>query len=280
MADGKKTSKASGKPEQAFRDFKDIEEDYRFDSSIFTQDADKVAAVKYIIDKKLSRVDKTLILIYADCQSIRKMGQRLGFSHTTIRKEVTRIKNIIMKEYRQMTATWKPIPGFECYEVSDQGDVRSLDHFVQMDMKGTPCISLRPGRMLNPAKDSSGYLGVILSRPDGKRKNCRVHRLVAAAFIPNPQGLPQVNHKDENKLNNAASNLEWCTAKANSAYGTRPSRLSTKVAKYSLEGELLQVYDSMGKAAKDVGCSYTSIIHCCKGQSKTCRGYIWKYYGN
>ena len=102
MADGKKISKASGKPEQAFRDFKDIEEDYRFDPSIFTQDADKVAAVKYIIDNKLNRVDKTLILIYADCLSIRKMGQRLGFSHTTMRKEVSRIKKIIMDEYNKM----------------------------------------------------------------------------------------------------------------------------------------------------------------------------------
>lgn len=102
MADGKKISKASGKPEQAFRDFKDIEEDYRFDPSIFTRDADKVAAVKYIIDNKLNRVDKTLILIYADCLSIRKMGQRLGFSHTTMRKEVSRIKKIILDEYNKM----------------------------------------------------------------------------------------------------------------------------------------------------------------------------------
>lgn len=102
MADGKKTSKPSGKPEQAFREFKDIEEDYRFDPSIFTQDADRVAALKYIIDNKLSRVDKTLILIYADCLSIRKMGQRLGFSHTTMRKEVSRIRQIILEEYNKM----------------------------------------------------------------------------------------------------------------------------------------------------------------------------------
>lgn len=278
MANGKKTSKPSGKPEQAFRDFKDIEEDYRFDASIFTQDADKVAAVKYIIDNKLSRVDKTLILIYADCLSIRKMGQRLGFSHTTIRKEVSRIRTIIMKEYKAMQTTWKPIPGYECYEVSDRGEVRSLDHFVKMDMKGTPCISLRPGRILNPAKDSSGYLGVVLSRPDGKRKTVRVHRLVAQAFLPNPEGLPQVNHKDEDKTNNAVSNLEWCTAKANSAYGTRPGRLSTKVAKYSKDGKLLDVFSSVSLAAKDAGCHYTSIIHCCKGQCKTCRGFVWRYY--
>lgn len=95
-------SRKEGKPEKAYRDFKDIEADYKFDPSIFTQDADRVAALKYIIDNKLSRVDKTLILIYADCLSFRKMGKRLGFSHTTMRGEVTRIKGIILDEYNKM----------------------------------------------------------------------------------------------------------------------------------------------------------------------------------
>ena len=97
-----KKGKDEGKPENAFRDFKDIEADYAFDPSIFTQDGDRVAAIKYIIDNKLSRVDKTLILIYADCLSFRKMGKRLGFSHTTLRGEVTRIKKIILEEYAKM----------------------------------------------------------------------------------------------------------------------------------------------------------------------------------
>ena len=98
-----KTSKASGRPDNAVRAFKDIEADYAFDPSIFTQDAERVAAVKYIIDNKLSRVDKTIILIYADCLSFRKMGKRLGFSHTTMRCEVKRIKDIILDEYAKMT---------------------------------------------------------------------------------------------------------------------------------------------------------------------------------
>lgn len=92
----------SGRPDKAFRAFKDIESDYRFDPSIFTQDEERVASVKYIIDNKLSRVDKTLILIYADCLSFRKMGKRLGFSHTTMRCEVSRIKKIILDEYKKM----------------------------------------------------------------------------------------------------------------------------------------------------------------------------------
>lgn len=95
-------SKKQGKPENAFRDFKDIEADYRFDPSIFTEDGERVAALKYIINNKLSRVDKTLILIYADCMSYRKMGQRLGFSHTTMRNEVKRIKGLILEEFNKM----------------------------------------------------------------------------------------------------------------------------------------------------------------------------------
>ena len=102
MPNEPKTSTRSGRPEAAFREFKDIEAEYRFDPSIFTEEQEKVAALKYIIDNKLSRVDKTLILIYADCLSFRKMGKRLGFSHTTMRCEVKRIKDIILDEYEKM----------------------------------------------------------------------------------------------------------------------------------------------------------------------------------
>ena len=95
-------SKKQGKPENAFREFKDIEADYKFDPSIFTVDEERVAAIKYIIDNKLNRVDKTLILLYADCLSFRKLGKRMGFSHTTMREEIKRIKAIILDEYNKM----------------------------------------------------------------------------------------------------------------------------------------------------------------------------------
>lgn len=98
----KKTTKQSGNAEQAFREFKDIESEYQFDSSIFTQDNSRVAAVKWIIDNKLNRVDKTLILLYADCLSFRKLGKRMGFSHTTMREEIKRIKAIILTEYQKI----------------------------------------------------------------------------------------------------------------------------------------------------------------------------------
>ena len=95
-------SKKQGKPENAFREFKDIEADYKFDPSIFTVDEERVASIKYIIDNKLNRVDKTLILLYADCLSFRKLGKRMGFSHTAIRDEIVRIKRIILDEYNKL----------------------------------------------------------------------------------------------------------------------------------------------------------------------------------
>lgn len=102
MDEGPKTLTNSGKPDKAYREFKDIEADYAFDPSIFNDDPDRVAALKYIIDNKLSRVDKTLILIYVDCLSFRKMGERLGFSQTTMWHEVKRIKALILEEYKKL----------------------------------------------------------------------------------------------------------------------------------------------------------------------------------
>lgn len=79
-----------------------IEAEYRHDPSIFNEDTDRVNAVKYIIDNKLNQVDKTLILLYADCQSLRKLGKRMGFSQTTMHEEIRRIKAIILDEYNKM----------------------------------------------------------------------------------------------------------------------------------------------------------------------------------
>lgn len=107
--------------------------------------------------------------------------------------------------------TWKPIDKFEDYEVSDTGLVRSLKNGRK--------------RILSPGKNQWGYLHVNLCR-NGKAKHMYVHRLVADAFIPNPLGLPTVNHKDENKLNNNAENLEWLTMGDNNRYGTHPLRIA------------------------------------------------------
>lgn len=87
---------------EIIRDFKDIKEDYVFDPDIMNMEDERVHKVKEIINTKLSIIDKTLILLYVDCQSFRKLGERLGLSHMTCRKEIIRIKNIILTEYQKM----------------------------------------------------------------------------------------------------------------------------------------------------------------------------------
>ena len=87
------------KENEVVKEYKQIKEDYKFNPDIMSQDDSRVARIKEIIDTKLSLADKTIILLYVDCQSYRKLGARLGVSHMTLRREVQRIKNIILKEY-------------------------------------------------------------------------------------------------------------------------------------------------------------------------------------
>lgn len=112
-----------------------------------------------------------------------------------------------------MEEIWKDVKGFEgLYQVSNLGRVRSLDR-----RKNNQFFC---GKILSLAKDKDGYCLVTLN--DGKRKKTgRVHRLVALAFIQNPDNLPEINHIDENKENNSADNLEWCSTKYNLTYGSR-----------------------------------------------------------
>lgn len=115
-----------------------------------------------------------------------------------------------------MIEEWKPVVGYEgLYEVSSLGRVRSLDRYV----KNNYSYWLRKGKVLSPEKNKDGYLLVSLCC-NGKRYLRTVHRLVAEAFIPNPDNLPEVNHINEDKSNNRVENLEWCTRKYNINFGT------------------------------------------------------------
>ena len=89
------------KTKEIIKDFKEIKEDYKFSADIMCREEERVHRIKEIINTKLSLVDKTLILLYTDCLSYRKLGKRLGLSHMTCRKEIIRIKNIILKEYEK-----------------------------------------------------------------------------------------------------------------------------------------------------------------------------------
>lgn len=132
-----------------------------------------------------------------------------------------------------MEETWKSVVGYEgLYEVSNLGNVRSVDRYVHSEYRSHTV----KGISIKQHLGKDGYMFVTLSK-DGNKKSYKVHRLVAQAYIPNPEDLPQVNHMDEDKCNNVVTNLEWCTAKYNVNYGTGRERLyKTKLSKGIITG--------------------------------------------
>ena len=125
-----------------------------------------------------------------------------------------------------MKEVWKDIAGFEgLYQVSNLGNVRSLDRTEFLTNQHNQYGRKRKGGVVKQFHDKRGYMVVTFSK-GCKLKQLKVHRLVAMAFLPNLCNHPQVNHKDENKENNRVDNLEWCTNIYNANYGTRNERMS------------------------------------------------------
>lgn len=185
-----------------------------------------------------------------------------------------------------MKETWKDVIGYEGkYQISNTGEVKSLNY-----------LSTGETKLLKQQTDKHGYKRVRLYK-DGKGKSCLVHRLVAIAFIPNPNDLPMVNHKDEDKTNNNVNNLEWCTIAYNNNYGTKIERQSKSLSKsmtgkkgkehpsskpilmYDKEGNFIRRFDSTADANEYFGKSrYCSGINdCLRGRNKTAYGFIFKY---
>ena len=133
--------------------------------------------------------------------------------------------------------------------------------------------SYKNKKFLESSANKRGYLRVNLYK-NGKLKNFLVHRLVAEAYIPNPDNLPQVNHKDECKTNNCLQNLEWCNAKYNANYGTRNERYKKPILQFDLKGNFIREWPSATDVGKEVK---SHICHCLNGDRKTAIGYIWKY---
>ena len=120
---------------------------------------------------------------------------------------------------------WKPIKNFEkFYEISNYGRVKSLSRFHRTSKNYSSIGYYTKERMLNPTINNKGYLVVSLYDENKKVKVKQVHRLVAEAFIPNPNNLPEVNHKDENPKNPKFDNLEWCTHKQNTQWALKNGR--------------------------------------------------------
>lgn len=137
--------------------------------------------------------------------------------------------------------------------------------------------SYRRQKFLTPFYNTKGYLKVDLWK-NGKVKTFSVHRLVAEAYIPNPDNLPQVNHKDECKTNNCLQNLEWCDCKYNINYGTGIERAANSrkkpILQFDLNGNFIREWECTADIGREVS---GHICNCLKGRKPTAYGYIWKY---
>ena len=165
---------------------------------------------------------------------------------------------------------WKDIEGYPNYQISTMGRVKSLGNN-----------KTRKDKILKSYKNNKGYLVVHLYK-EGKVKGYSIHRLVTSAFIPNPNNLPQVNHKDEDKTNNRVDNLEWCDNDYNRNYGTRTERvfykLSKPVLQFTKDGKLVKIWENATHIKNELGFSSSSINSCCNGKIKTAHGYKWCFH--
>lgn len=174
------------------------------------------------------------------------------------------------KEDYMRTEIWASIKDYPMYQVSSFGNVRRVSSGILKQKVG---------------KD--GYCRVSLSK-EGKVKSILVHRLVAEAFIPNPNDYPIINHKDEVRKNNVVGNLEWCTYSYNLNYGnakekwrakTLNGRLSKPVYQYDKDGTLICGYPSIKEASRQTNVSSSGIASCCLKYPKYTQagGYLWKF---
>ena len=156
---------------------------------------------------------------------------------------------------------WKDIKGYEgLYQVSNTGKIRNT----------------KTKYILKPVTQSNGYMKVCLTK-NRIQKNKTIHRLVAETFIPNTSNLPCINHKDENKTNNNANNLEWCTQEYNTKYSRQlhPTKIKQDKSVICIETKI--VYTSINQAEKQTGINSRSISKVCKGIRHTAGGYHWKF---
>ena len=160
----------------------------------------------------------------------------------------------------------KVLEDFPNYIIYSDGRIWSNTSNIFMSLSATP----------------DGYLGTILTNKNGKRVSVKIHRLVALAFIPNPNNDSYVNHKDNNPANNTVSNLEWCTAQYNELYSTHVQHLlhpPQAVEMLDIKTEqVIQEFNTLADAARFLGkeAGHANISACCSGRRKTAYGYKWR----
>jgi len=168
--------------------------------------------------------------------------------------------------------------------LDDFADIQGYEGLYKINKNGE-VLSIRSKKLLKAGKNRQGYMNVVLTK-NGRSKTYKVHRLVAIAFIPNPNNYPIINHKDENKTNNKVENLEWCTSKYNSNYGAAIERRSEaikrspvkqrkSVLQLSLIGDVIREYRSTKEAAEVTGIDRRQISRSINHIGKQAHGFLW-----
>lgn len=158
---------------------------------------------------------------------------------------------------------WREVKEYNHYEVNQFGEIR---HRIRK-------------KILKP-RINNGYQYVNF-KINGKNINFSVHRIVANAFIPNPNGYTEVNHKDYNRSNNCVDNLEWVSSSQNKYHAflkeeNKKSR-GKAVNQYTKEGILIKTFDTITEAAQTLGCCAAAISNCCLKRTKTSQGFLWSF---
>ena len=173
-----------------------------------------------------------------------------------------------------MNEIWKDIEGAEEYQVSNHGNVRKKNH----DKRSPQYRYLRANK-----NNNGGYLRISLTC-NGKSRMVLVHRLVAMAFIENPDGKPVVNHKDGNKTNNHVSNLEWCTVQENTMHAFKNglcdqmiSKYSKAINQFSLDGHFIKKWKSLHEIQREKGFKASMICRVMRHKKNKAYGYLWRY---
>ena len=175
---------------------------------------------------------------------------------------------------------WKDVVGYEnLYEVSNLGNIRSKERYVKYTKwKKENQYQLRKSKVIAKIKTKNGYIRVMLSN-NGKHKQELLHRLVAQAFIPNPNNYEQVNHINCNKEDNSCSNLEWCSCKMNMAHAWKNKIYKGRRVAQIKNGKIINVFDTIIQATRFIGkTDYgQNIGKVALGKRKSAYGFQWKY---
>ena len=159
---------------------------------------------------------------------------------------------------------WRTVKEYSNYEVNQFGQIRHK----------------KRKQILKPRSNKGGYQYVNF-KIDGKNINFAVHRIVANAFIPNPNGYTEVNHKDYDRMNNCVDNLEWVTSSQNKVHAYLKLENKTSrgkaVEQYTKDGQYIKTFESISAAAEEMGCCVGAISNCCLGRTKTSQGFLWRF---